>query len=462
MKIKICGINSVETAMAAVQGEVDYLGLIFAPHSPRRVTLTQAMSIASTVRTRTHAVALVAVFKDNPLDEIRAVVAQLKPDVVQLHGVYAAELARALHDCGCQIWCDARATDEGDMLLVDSPQPGSGMHADWSRAKQLTTVGKCVVLAGGLGVDNLRAAMHTGATILDINSTLEDVPGHKSVAKITQLLQYFHTLQHGNRIEQLFAECRMNGRKVFAAFMPIGFPTLALSERAVATMLENGAGIIEFGVPCAEPTADGAVIRDADRLAIENGTTLDDVLQCIKRLRQRFPATPFVLFSYFASIQQYGVEQFAESAAAAGVDAVLVVDAPAGECAVLQQVLRTHSLTMIPLLPPNVSPNEIAQLTAGAEDSFIYAINFAGTTGERKFLPKELPAHLDALRGHTTMPILAGFGISTPEQAAILAEHADGFVVGSALVKILLEYPDDHGLTRLASLCTQFGGVGFL
>ena len=313
-----------------------------------------------------------------------------------------------------------------------------------------------MVLAGGLGVNNLRDAMQLGAAVLDVNSTLEDAPGHKSVAKIAQFLKYYRELRCKNRIGQLFAECRACGRKAFAAYMTIGFPTLAFSERAVATMLENGVSMLEFGVPCEEPFADGAVIREADRIALTNGTMLDDVFQCIKRMRMRFPKTPFVLFSYYAPVRQYGLEQFADRAADAGVDAALIVDAQDDERAKLRSVLRAHTITTVPLLYPDASPDTLVQMTAGVEDSFIYAINVKGTTGERKQLPEDLPARLDSLRAHKKMPIIAGFGISTPQQAAALAPHADGFVVGSALVKILLESHGEDALSRLSACCNQF------
>ena len=140
-QIKICGINTLDAALVAAQECADYLGFIFAPHSQRHVALEHALSIVGNVRSHEPAVSIVAVFKGNTLDEIRDVITQLHPDVVQLHGQDAADLSHALCDSGCKIWCDVRTDEKADVqcdaLLVDSPQPGSGMPSDWHLAKQL-------------------------------------------------------------------------------------------------------------------------------------------------------------------------------------------------------------------------------------------------------------------------------------------------------------------------------------
>lgn len=237
------------------------------------------------------------------------------------------------------------------------------------------------------------------------------------------------------RIENAFAKAKEEGRGAFVAYYTIGYPTLAKSEAAVETLISEGADIIELGVPFSDPFADGAVIRSAAYEAIRQGVTLADVIALAKRVRERHPETGLVLFSYYNLIHSGGLEKFAASAADAGIDAVLAVDLPLEERDELVDVLRPHGVSYVPLIAPNTPLERVKESAAGLDNTFLYIITVKGVTGARRELPPELSGRLDEIRAAVDLPIAAGFGISSKEQADEICRHADGYIIGSALVK---------------------------
>lgn len=242
-----------------------------------------------------------------------------------------------------------------------------------------------------------------------------------------------------NRISQAFARAKQEGRGAFVAYLTMGYPTLAASEAAADALIAGGADIIELGVPFSDPFADGGVIRSAAYEALRQGMTLGKVLDMAKRLRSRHPDTGVVLFSYYNPIFSMGLEKFAEAAADVGIDAVLAVDLPLEERDELLSALRPHGISYVPLIAPNTPLERVSESANGLENSFLYVITVKGVTGARAELPADLLDRLDAIRKVSTLPIAAGFGISTKAQADAVSAHADGFVVGSALVKRLGE-----------------------
>lgn len=240
-----------------------------------------------------------------------------------------------------------------------------------------------------------------------------------------------------DRIKRCFARAKDEGRGAFVAYLTMGYPTLAQSEAAVDDLVAGGVDIVELGVPFSDPFADGAVIRSAAYEALKQEVTLDGVLAAAKRIRARHPETGLVVFTYYNLIFSKGLEAFAQAAADAGIDAVLSVDLPLEERDELLDVLRPHGLTVVPLIAPNTPLERVVASAAGLDDTFLYVITVKGTTGVRTELPADLTARLDAIRAAVKIPIAAGFGISTRAQAEVVSRHADGFVVGSALVKRL-------------------------
>jgi len=241
-----------------------------------------------------------------------------------------------------------------------------------------------------------------------------------------------------NRIANCFEKARMEGRSAFVAYLTIGYPTLSDSERAVDRLIDEGADIIELGIPFSDPFADGAVIRAAAYEALKGGVTLKDAISLAARVRLRHPDTPLVVFSYYNVILSCGNDAFADMAEKAGIDAVLAVDLPLEERDELLSVLKPHGITMIPLIAPNTPLERVAESACGVEDGFLYVITVKGVTGVRGDLPPELTERLDAIRKTVDMPVVAGFGIASREQGSALVKgHADGYVIGSAIVKRL-------------------------
>ncbi len=242
-----------------------------------------------------------------------------------------------------------------------------------------------------------------------------------------------------NRLSNCFARAKESGRPAFIAYLTIGYPTLEKSETAIDQLVAGGADIIELGVPFSDPFADGAVIRSAGYEALKNGVTLGDVIALAARVRAKHPETGLVLFSYYNLIFSTGLESFAADAEKAGVDGVLAVDLPLEERGELLPVLRRHDLTLVPLIAPNTPMERVVKSAEDLDDSFLYVITVKGTTGARTELPPELSDRLESIRKAVKVPIAAGFGVSTKAQAAEIGRHADGFIVGSALVRRLGE-----------------------
>ena len=241
------------------------------------------------------------------------------------------------------------------------------------------------------------------------------------------------------RIRNAFAKAKAEGRGAFIAYLTIGYPSLDECERAADELIAGGADILELGVPFSDPFADGGIIRKAAYAALEQGVTLDDVIAFAKRIRLKHPETGLVLFSYYNVIFSKGLANFAAAVEGAQIDAVLAVDLPLEEREELLRELRPRGISFVPLIAPNTPLERIKASEAGLDDSFLYVITVKGTTGERTELPSDLSARLDAIRDATHLPVAAGFGISTLAQAREVSRHADGFIVGSALVKCLME-----------------------
>ena len=241
------------------------------------------------------------------------------------------------------------------------------------------------------------------------------------------------------RITNAFAKAKAENRGAFIAYLTMGFPTPDASEQAVDDVIAGGADIVELGVPFSDPFADGGVIRSAAYEALRQGTTLDWTIALAKRLRARHPDTGIVLFSYSNLIFSKGLEAFADAAADAGIDAVLAVDLPLEERDELLEFLKPRGVGYIPLIAPNTPIERVIESEAGLENSFLYVITVKGTTGARTELPPDLTARLDAIRAVAHIPVAAGFGISTKAQGEEVCRHADGFIVGSALVKCLAD-----------------------
>lgn len=236
-------------------------------------------------------------------------------------------------------------------------------------------------------------------------------------------------------LAQAFAACRAQGRAALIPFVTAGHPTPADTPRLLNMLAEEGADVIELGVPFSDPLADGPTIQRASFEAIEQGVDLRRTLEYLAAFRQTH-ATPVVLFTYLNPILRHGVDRFLEDAAAAGAQGVLVTDLPVGSDPELEARFAASPLDLIRLIAPTTRPERVAVIAAAAR-GFVYYVSRTGVTGAQVSLAAGLAAEVDAVRAATDVPVAVGFGISTPEQASVVAANADGVVVGSALVDLL-------------------------
>jgi len=236
-----------------------------------------------------------------------------------------------------------------------------------------------------------------------------------------------------NRLERHFQQARAAKQKSLIVYLCAGDPDLAATEQLVPALAEAGADVIELGVPFSDPLADGPTIQRAAERALRSGTTLSGILELVSRLRRKRCEVPLALMGYMNPIVRMGLEPFVARSAEVGVDGFIVPDLPLEEADPLADAASAKGLSLVLLAAPT-TPSDRLRKIGERTRGFLYFVSITGVTGARAALPAELPARLDAVRAASQAPVAVGFGISAPEQAAALAEHADAVVVGSALV----------------------------
>lgn len=236
-----------------------------------------------------------------------------------------------------------------------------------------------------------------------------------------------------SRIADCFATLKEQNKTALISFTMAGDPDLAASEELLMALPDAGVDIIELGMPFSDPTADGPSIAAAGLRALQSNTTLQDVLDMAKRFRTTHPDTPLIFMGYYNPIMQYGGEAFAKAAHASGVDGLIIVDLPPEEEDELLPALNTHDVALVRLIAPTTPESRIKKLLSTAK-GFVYTIAIKGITGAASANADTLGERVSSIKAHSDLPIVVGFGIKTPEQAAELKGKADGVVVGSAIV----------------------------
>jgi tryptophan synthase alpha chain len=234
------------------------------------------------------------------------------------------------------------------------------------------------------------------------------------------------------RVAAAFAARRARGQAALVAYVMGGDPDLRASRDLALACAQGGADLLEIGVPFSDPIADGPTIQAAGERALRAGTTPARVLELASEVRRR-TAVPMALMGYLNPVLAYGEERFLADCAAAGVDALIVPDLPPEEAGEIGRRARQQGVGMVFLLAPTSTEARRAAACAAAT-AFVYFVSVTGVTGARRELPPGLPAQLRAVRAVSPVPVVVGFGVSTPAQARDLARLADGVVVGSAIV----------------------------
>ncbi|MCW2926351.1 MAG: tryptophan synthase, alpha subunit [Thermoleophilia bacterium] len=253
------------------------------------------------------------------------------------------------------------------------------------------------------------------------------------------------------RIRRAFEAARAADRAALIPYVVAGRPGIEACVDLVEALAGAGADVVELGVPFSDPLADGAVIRDATRLALDDGMTVAGVLQLARDVRARGVDVPLVCMGYVNPLLAYGLERFCADAAAAGVDGLIIPDVPLEAGRELREIAAAHGLGMTFLVNPMTEPARIAELAASST-GFLYAVASTGTTGARSDVAGSTVELLERLAAAgIDAPVAVGFGISTPEHVATLAPHADGIIVGSALVE-LVEQDVEAAVARVGEL----------
>lgn len=239
-----------------------------------------------------------------------------------------------------------------------------------------------------------------------------------------------------SRIKQKLASLQAEQRKALVPYIVAGDPNRTVTVPFMHKLVEQGADIIELGVPFSDPMAEGPVIQRAHERALESHVSLRDTLQMVSEFRAENTDTPVVLMGYLNPVEAMGYAEFAAAAQAAGVDGVLTVDLPPEEASELNDELKQHALDTIFLIAPTTTPariEAIAELATG----YIYYVSLKGVTGASSLDSSTVAASVKAIQAHANIPVCVGFGIKDATTAQAIARVADGVVVGSALVELM-------------------------
>ena len=251
-----------------------------------------------------------------------------------------------------------------------------------------------------------------------------------------------------NRIDQSFSRLKEQKKKALIIYITAGDPDLETTVRIALELEHSGADIIELGIPFSDPLADGATIQAASARALNRGTTLKGILSAVEKIRKR-SEVPLVLMGYLNPILALGVERFFARAGTVGVDGVIIPDLPAGEMTRISRESRRREIAPIFLVAPN-TPEERIKIIGRESRGYIYCVSVKGVTGARTKLPRTIDSMVLRVRKPSALPVVVGFGISTPDQARWVCSAkgggADGVVVGSALIKVIEKNTDRRNL----------------
>ena len=250
-----------------------------------------------------------------------------------------------------------------------------------------------------------------------------------------------------NRIEQKFDLLKNDKKAAFVAYVCAGDPTLNKSLEILQALDEAGTDIIEIGIPFSDPLADGIVNQMAASRALDSGTTVPHVIDLIKSFR-KISQTPLVIFTYLNPIYNYGYERFHEDASRAGADGILTLDLPPSEENINEELCHAKGLLPIRLIAPTTPPARITQISNRGL-GFIYYVSREGVTGKQTKLAEGIQEQILAIKKLTDLPIVVGFGISSPEQSKDVANMSDGVVVGSAIVDFISQNQNQTNLKEL-------------
>ena len=235
-------------------------------------------------------------------------------------------------------------------------------------------------------------------------------------------------------IQQAFAQARAAGRAALMPYFTLGYPTPAASVDVVVALAGAGADLIELGVPFSDPLADGPTIQHSTQVALEQGMTVARCLELVRAIRARGVRQPLLLMGYINPILSYGAQKYVGAAREAGADGLIIPDLPLEEASAVEAACQASGQALVYLAAPTSTPARLAAL-AQHTSGFLYLVSLTGVTGARQSLAGDLADFAARARAVAKVPLAIGFGISRPDQAAAVAQLADGVIIGSALIQ---------------------------
>lgn len=261
-----------------------------------------------------------------------------------------------------------------------------------------------------------------------------------------------------NRIDNVFNELRSNGRKALIPFITCGYPSIDGFMKLFDVLEKNGADIIEIGIPFSDPLADGPVIQATSKIALENGTNTDTVMDTIVKIRSK-SNIPIVVLTYFNTVYRYGIDKFLKRASSAGVDGLIIADLPLEEFYNYRLFFNNSSIDKIMLASLTSSKERLYKISNICK-GFLYCVAVKGVTGIRDGISSEVKDFLVKLRSITNLPLALGFGISNPEQINEVKKYCDAIIIGSKLLSLLLDADDfNKGLSKVEEFMIKVKNV---
>lgn len=263
-----------------------------------------------------------------------------------------------------------------------------------------------------------------------------------------------------SRISSTFDRLRAKNEKALIAFITAGDPNTEATVPAMQKLAGSGADILELGIPFTDPEADGPSIQRSSERGLQNGVTLRKTCDYVAAFRATDGETPVVLMGYYNPILAMGIDKLAKLASESGVDGFIVVNLPPESSEQLQLALDDVGIDLILLVAPTTSGDRI-KILAGHGRGFLYYVSIKGITGADHLDTLDVAEHVDAIKNETSLPVVVGFGIKSPESAQQIARVADGVVVGSVLVDVMgSEQDSEPMLNELGSVtCALKQGI---
>ena len=250
-----------------------------------------------------------------------------------------------------------------------------------------------------------------------------------------------------SRLSTRLEALRKEHRKALSLFVTAGFPSIGTTVPLVTELAKAGADLIELGIPFSDPIADGPTIQASSQIALQNGITLEKTFAVAKEIRKQCDL-PLILMGYMNPIHAYGIQRFVDTCVSTGIDGTIIPDLPLEESEEYRHLAQAKNVATIFLAAPTTSRERLIQLDQ-ISTGFLYCVSITGVTGERQSLASQAETFLKEARSVVkNNPLLVGFGIATPDDAKRVAALSDGIIVGSALVKILLQAKDNHAIDR--------------